>query len=81
MFFIEFFRAVVTIYPPAGKLEPAPGGRGAVVGELHVLSQFFSQCLINSRMLSQLVEQKNGVGEVFSCPTALYYSAVTAKKT
>jgi hypothetical protein len=37
MFFIEFFRAVVTIYPPAGKLEPAPGGRGAVAGELHVL--------------------------------------------
>ncbi len=41
VFFIEFFRAVVTIYPPAGKLEPAPGGRGAVVRELHVLSQFF----------------------------------------
>jgi hypothetical protein len=75
---------VVTIYPPAGSLEStrslesARGGRGAVVGELNVLSQFFSQCLISSRILSQLVERKNGVGEVFSCYTALYYSAVRA---
>jgi hypothetical protein len=72
---------VVTIFPPAGSLESAPGGRGAVVGEQHVLSQFFSQCMINNRIVSQLVERKNGVDEVFSCRRALYYSAVRAKKT
>ncbi len=40
-FFIEFFRAVVTIYPPAGRLEPAVGG-GSGRGTTCTFTIFFT---------------------------------------